>query len=93
MPQKANPSTFTEHEGQQVWSKLDNKLLQEIALKTSGVYIPAGTRAYDLGQLYADHLQGRRGKETEGQKQRATIRTVSAFPCDSLVRLLLAIGV
>ena len=58
-----------EHDGQQVWSKLDNKLLQEIAIKTSGVYIPAGTRAFDLGQLYVDHLQGKRGKEADGQQR------------------------
>ena len=69
VPQKGSANTYTEHDGQQVWSKLDNKLLQEIAIKTSGVYIPAGTRAYDLGQLYADHLQGRRGKESEGQQR------------------------
>ena len=69
VPQKGSSGTYTEHDGQQVWSKLDSKLLQEIAIKTSGVYIPAGTRAYDLGQLYADHLQGRRGKVAEGQKR------------------------
>lgn len=69
VPQKGSSGSFTEHEGQQVWSKLDNKLLQEIAIKTSGVYIPAGTRSYDLGQLYADHLQGRRGKDAEAQKR------------------------
>ena len=69
VPQKGTSGSYTEYEGQQVWSKLDNKLLQEIAMKTSGVYIPAGTRSYDLGQLYADHLQGRRGKEAEGQKR------------------------
>jgi Ca-activated chloride channel family protein len=69
VPQKGTSGSFTEYDGQQVWSKLDFKLLQEIAMKTSGVYIPAGTRSYDLGQLYADHLQGRRGKDAEGQKR------------------------
>lgn len=69
VPQKGAKGTYTEYEGQQIWSKLDNKLLQEIAMKTSGVYIPAGTRSYDLGQLYADHLQGRRGKDAEAQKR------------------------
>ena len=69
VPHKGTSGSYTEYEGQQVWSKLDNKLLQEIAMKTSGVYIPAGTRSYDLGQLYADHLQGRRGKDAEGQKR------------------------
>jgi len=69
VPQRGASGSFTEYEGQQVWSKLDNNLLKEIALKTSGVHIPAGTRAYDLGQLYVDHLQGRRGKESEGQQR------------------------
>ena len=69
VPQKGSSGAYVEHDGQQVWSKLDGKLLQEIAGKTSGVYIPAGTRSYDLGQLYADHLQGRRGKDVEAQKR------------------------
>jgi Ca-activated chloride channel homolog len=69
VPLKGSSGAFAELDGQQVWSKLDNKLLQEIAIKTSGVYIPAGTRSYDLGQLYSDHLQGKRGRETEGQKR------------------------
>ncbi len=69
VPQKDGPGTFVEHEGQQIWSKLDGSLLQEIALKTSGVYIPAGTRAYDLGELYASHLQGRKGDDSETQQR------------------------
>jgi len=88
VPQKLNPSTFTEHDGQQVWSKLDNKLLQEIAVKTAGVYIPAGTRSYDLGQLYADHLQGRRGNEAEGQKRVRRAERYQIFLAISLVALL-----
>lgn len=68
VPQKGT-AAFMEHEGQQVWSKLNGTLLQEIALKTSGVYIPAGTRAYDLGELYAAHLQGRRGGDSETQQR------------------------
>ncbi len=61
--------SFVEYEGQQVWSKLDNSLLKEIALKTSGVYVPVGIKTYDLGELYADYLQGRRGAEDEGRKR------------------------
>ena len=85
VPQKTNPSAFTEHDGQQIWSKLDNKLLEEIALKTSGIYIPAGTRSYDLGQLYADHLQGRRGKEIEGQKRMRRSERYQIFLLLSLI--------
>ncbi len=88
VPQKGNASAFTEHDGQQVWSKLDNKLLQEIAIKTSGVYIPAGTRAYDLGQLYADHLQGRRGKESEGQQRVRRAERYQVFLAIALLALI-----
>lgn len=55
--------TFMEHDGQQVWSKLNHGLLKDIALKTRGAYIPAGTKAYDLGQLYQDHLRSLKGGE------------------------------
>jgi Ca-activated chloride channel family protein len=65
----AGSQSFVEYEGQQVWSKLDNSLLKEIALKTSGVYVPVGIKAYDLGELYADYLQGRRGAEDESRKR------------------------
>ena len=53
-----------------MWSKLDGSLLKEIALKTSGVYVPVGTRAYDLGELYAKYLQGRRGSEEQSKRIR-----------------------
>jgi Ca-activated chloride channel family protein len=69
IPQGAESKSYVEYQGQQVWSKLDGKLLEEIALKTSGVYVPVGTRAYDLGELYADYLQGRRGSAAESQKR------------------------
>lgn len=49
-------SSFLKQDGQEVWSKMDEKLLQEIAVTTGGAYIPAKTRAYDLGEIYRDHL-------------------------------------
>ncbi len=87
VPQK-NSATFTEHEGQQVWSKLQSKLLEEIALRTSGVYIPAGTRAYDLGELYATHLQGRKGDDEAGQQRIRKSERFQIFLALSLVALL-----
>jgi Ca-activated chloride channel family protein len=45
---------YLKHQGQEVWSKVDERLLKEIALTTGGAYIPAKTRAYDLGQVYVD---------------------------------------
>jgi Ca-activated chloride channel family protein len=67
VPQKANAATFVEHNGEQVWSKLDGGLLEQIAVKTKGAYVPAGTRSYDLAELYSKYLQGRRGDDSESQ--------------------------
>ncbi|QDU60723.1 von Willebrand factor type A domain protein [Planctomycetes bacterium Pan216] len=49
---------FLTHGGQQVWSKMDEPLLEEIASATGGEYIPAKTQAYDLGRVYEQHLEG-----------------------------------
>lgn len=70
----ARDGSFVEFQGEQVWSKLDGELLKEIALRTSGVYVPAGTRAYDLGALYVEHLQGRRSGESAQQRVRRAER-------------------
>ncbi|MFO0999423.1 MAG: VWA domain-containing protein [Planctomycetaceae bacterium] len=69
VPGQSGTASFLEHEGQQVWSKLNGSLLSEIALRTNGLYIPAGTRSYDLGELYTQHLQGRTGSESETQQR------------------------
>lgn len=69
IPQGADAKSYLEYQGHQVWSKLDGSLLKEIALKTSGVYVPVGTRTYDLADLYAKYLQGRRGGEEQAKKR------------------------
>jgi Ca-activated chloride channel homolog len=81
-------SGFLEHQGEQVWSKLDSSLLQEIAVKTSGVYVPAGTRAYDLGELYSQHLQGRRGDDSLSQTRVRKAEQFQVFLGLSLLALL-----
>jgi Ca-activated chloride channel family protein len=48
--------TYLQHDGQEVWSKMNEKTLSEIALATGGAYIAARTRTYDLGEVYQDHL-------------------------------------
>ncbi|MFN0053147.1 MAG: VWA domain-containing protein [Planctomycetales bacterium] len=80
--------SFVEYEGRQVWSKLDGSLLQELALKTSGVYVPVGTRAYDLGELYADYLQGRRGAADESHTRLVRAEQFQLFLAVALLALL-----
>jgi len=68
---EAGNLVYMKHDGQEVWSKMDEALLKEIALTTGGAYIPAKTRAYDLGQVYQDHLAGlTRGEVRAEQRKR-----------------------
>ena len=88
IPQGAAAKSYLEYQGQQVWSKLDGTLLKEIALKTSGVYVPVGTRAYDLGELYTNYLHGRRGSDTESRTRIRRSDQYQIFLALSLLALL-----
>jgi Ca-activated chloride channel family protein len=88
VPKGGQTPAYVEYQGQQVWSKLDGSLLKEIALKTSGVYIPVGTRSYDLGELYADHLKGRRGGDDETRKRLRRSEQFQIFLALALFALL-----
>ena len=48
--------TWLKHEGQEVWSKMDESLLRTLAERTDAAYVPARTTDYDLGQVYDEHL-------------------------------------
>jgi Ca-activated chloride channel family protein len=88
IPQGAAAKSYLEYKGQQVWSKLDGSLLKDVALKTSGVYVPVGTRAYDLGELYTKYLQGRRGGEEQGRKRIRRAEQFQIFLALALAALL-----
>ena len=47
---------YLEHDGQQVWSKLDGSILKEIATATDGAYVPAGTKQVDMSRVYRDYV-------------------------------------
>ncbi len=88
IPQGAQAKSYVEYQGQQVWTKLDGSLLKQIALKTTGVYVPVGTRAYDLGELYAKYLQGRRGSDAQSQKRIRRAEQFQIFLALALLALL-----
>ena len=44
-------------DGAPVLSRLDGTLLRDIALRTEGVYVPAGTSAIDLDAIVAAHVE------------------------------------
>jgi Ca-activated chloride channel homolog len=47
---------YVKEEGKEHWSKTDQSVLQQIASATGGAHVSAGTRTYDLGQIYQDRL-------------------------------------
>jgi len=87
--EKSGAASFMEYKGEQVWSKLNGDLLSQIALKTKGVYIPAGTRAYDLGELYQDHLRGRQSASAKEKRQVRLSEQYQLFLALALFCLLL----
>lgn len=44
--------SYLKHEGQEVWSKMNPSVMQEMAVVGGGKYLPAETRDFDLGALY-----------------------------------------
>ncbi|MFO0828959.1 MAG: VWA domain-containing protein [Phycisphaerales bacterium] len=44
--------TYVMYDGQEVWSKMNPKLLTEVALAGGGAYIPAGTSQVDMAEVY-----------------------------------------
>lgn len=47
---------YLQHEGQQVWSKLNGEILRQIADLTKGAYIPAGIKRVDMAAVYHGYI-------------------------------------
>ncbi|MDR2757524.1 MAG: VWA domain-containing protein [Planctomycetaceae bacterium] len=62
--------TYLKHEGREVWSKVNEQTLKDIAQLTEGVYIPADTRTFDLGRIYMDYLSRLKGGEYQVEQRK-----------------------
>jgi Ca-activated chloride channel family protein len=80
---------YVKHDQQEVWSRMDERLLKEIALTTGGAYVPARTRAYDLGQIYEEHLVGLTRGDVYAEKRKRYRERFQWFVCLGLGFLLL----
>ena len=57
---------FLKYQGQEVWTKLDEKTLRQVAAATpAGAYIPVQTGTFDLGQIYNDLVASAQRRELE----------------------------
>lgn len=62
---------YLQYDGTEVWSRMDEPLLRDIARQTNGIYIPAQTRQYDLGQILETQLSRlTRGEITTTRRKR-----------------------
>jgi len=81
---------FLRYRGQEVWDKLHSGLLRKMAAATpGGLYLPAGTGNFDLGEIYAT-VVATAAKEQLGE--RPAVRYQEFFPLFlALALVLLAI--
>ena len=56
-PDTGAKSLLVDSDGVVVRSRLDGELLRELALRTEGVYVPAGTSAIDLDAIVKAHIE------------------------------------
>ena len=68
IPQGRRANRFVEHQGQQVWSKLNGSILQKIATETNAAYIPAGTKRVNMADVYHGYIANIEKSEFETAK-------------------------
>ncbi len=76
-------------QGREHWSQMNEALLKKIAIATDGAWIPAGTRAYDLGEFYEDHLAGLTRGEIRSDQRRRFRERFQLFAIAGLLLLII----
>lgn len=52
----SNRQSYLQHNGQEIWSRMDGEVLKQIALEGDGAYIPAGTKQVDMADVYRGYV-------------------------------------
>ena len=52
----SNRKSYLQHNGQEIWSRMDGEVLKQIALEGDGAYIPAGTKQVDMADVYRGYV-------------------------------------
>lgn len=85
---EAGGLAYLKYKGHEVWSKMDERLLEQLALTTGGVYVPARTLVYDLGEVYEEHVANLRKGEHGAEKRKRYRERFQLFVCLGLGFLL-----
>ncbi len=80
---------FLNYKGEAVWSKLNGATLSEIANKTGGAYIPAGTKRVNMAAVYHGYIASVEQTEFEMAKVNAYIPRFQWFALPALLLLIL----
>ena len=91
-PETGARRALVDGDGNVVRSRLDGELLRAIALKTDGVYVPAGTAALDLESIVDAHVKPI-VRNTETVARAVAVERYHWFIAASLVSLCAAIRV
>jgi Ca-activated chloride channel family protein len=83
-----NQSGYLVHDGEQVWSKLDGKLLRQVATETDGAYVPAGTKQVNMADVYHGYIAGVEQTEFDTAKINGYEARYQWFLLPALVLLL-----
>ncbi|MGL4593502.1 MAG: vWA domain-containing protein [Thermoguttaceae bacterium] len=82
---------FLKYDGREVWSKVDDQILRKIAEITGGRYIPAGTKTYDLGAIYAESMAPLKAGEYQVEERKKFRQQFQFFLGFSVLLLLIFI--
>lgn len=82
---------YVEYQGQQVWSKMNGAVLQQIAEDTQGAYVPAGTRRVNMADVYHGYIADVPQGEFETATIDAYIPRFQWFAAPALILLLLEV--
>lgn len=79
---------YVMHDGQQVWSKMDPRTLQDIALAGHGAYVPAGTQNIELDRIYNEKIAPLEKREFEAKKVQRQYARYQVFAAIALLLLM-----
>jgi len=80
---------YVEHDGRQVWSKLNGSILREIATATKAAYVPAGIKRVNMADVYHNYIAAVEKTEFETAKINTYVARFQWFAFPALVCLLL----
>ena len=80
---------FLTWQGEEVWSKMQPDLLEDIAMAADGAYIPAGTGNLDMAEVYNDVIATGSGRLHETARIEQHVPRYQWFAALALLLLLL----